>query len=93
MKKSAVVIIAGLAVIAGVAGQTAPPGEKQDETVAKGLTERVCSACHEITVVTSERHSPEQWKAIIEDMVRRGAEASETERKTILEYLIKNFGK
>jgi cytochrome c-type biogenesis protein CcmH/NrfF len=91
--KGLFVLIAGFAAVSGVTGQTAPTQDKQDQASAKELTERVCSACHEISVATSERHSPEQWKAIVEDMVRRGAEASDAERKVILEYLMKNFGK
>ena len=55
--------------------QTQGPPEGQ----AKDLTERVCSGCHEITVVTAEKHTPQQWKALVEDMVRRGAEASDSE--------------
>ena len=68
-----------------------PPGPSEGE--GKDLTERVCSACHEMTVVTAERHSEQQWKALVDDMVRRGAEASDSEKKVILAWLLKNFGK
>jgi hypothetical protein len=44
-------------------------------------------------VITGERHTEQQWKALVDDMVRRGAEASDSEKKLILAYLIKNFGK
>ena len=60
---------------------------------AKELTERVCSACHDISVVTSEKHTAAQWKSTVADMVRRGAEASESEQQAILDYLVKNLGK
>jgi cytochrome c5 len=59
----------------------------------KELTERVCSACHDISVVTSEKHTAAQWKSTVADMVRRGAEASESEQQAILAYLVKNLGK
>ena len=64
-----------------------PEGEGKD------LTERACSTCHEINLVTAERRSEQQWKAVVDDMVRRGAEASESEKQAILAYLVKNFGK
>jgi cytochrome c5 len=67
--------------------QALPEGEGKD------LTERACSACHEITLVTAERHTEQQWKTLVDDMVRRGAEASDSEKKVILAYLVKNFGK
>ena len=67
--------------------QGLPEGEGKD------LTQKACSACHELTVVTAEKHSAQQWKALVDDMVRRGAEASEAEKKLILDYLLRNFGK
>ena len=60
---------------------------------SKELTERVCSACHDISVVTSEKHTAAQWKSTVADMVRRGAEASESEQQAILAYLVKTLGK
>jgi tellurite resistance protein len=69
----------------------APPA--LTDAQSKELTERVCSACHDISVVTSEKHTEAQWKATVADMVRRGAEASESEQQTILAYLVKNLGK
>ena len=71
----------------------APQTQRLPEGEGKDLTERACSACHEITLVTAERHSEQQWKALVDDMVRRGAEASDSEKKVILAYLVKNFGK
>jgi mono/diheme cytochrome c family protein len=67
--------------------QGLPEGEGKD------LTQQVCSTCHEINLVTAERHSEQQWKALVDDMVRRGAEASDADKKVILAYLVKNFGK
>ena len=64
-----------------------PEGEGKD------LTESACSTCHEINLVTAERRSEQQWKAVVADMVRRGAEASDSEKQVILAYLVKNFGK
>ena len=69
----------------------APPA--LTDAQSKELTERVCSACHDISVVTSEKHTAAQWKSTVADMVRRGAEASETEQQAILAYLVKNLGK
>ena len=59
----------------------------------KELTERVCSACHDMTLTTAERHTEQQWKALVDDMIRRGGEASDSDKKVIVAYLFKNFGK
>ena len=64
-----------------------PEGEGKEVTV------RVCSACHDMTLTLGERHTEQQWKGVVDDMMRRGAEASDSEKKVILAYLVKNFGK
>ena len=64
-----------------------PEGEGKEVTV------RVCSACHDMTLTIGERHTEQQWKGVVDDMMRRGAEASDSEKKAILAYLVKNFGK
>jgi len=64
-----------------------PEGEGKDVTV------RVCSACHDMTLTIGELHTEQQWKGVVDDMMRRGAEASDSEKKAILAYLVKNFGK
>ena len=68
---------------ASIALSQAQPPQTQGlpEGEGKDLTERACSACHEITLVTAERHSEQQWKALVDDMVRRGAEASDSEKR------------
>lgn len=66
---------------------------KLPEGEGKELTERVCSACHDMALATAERHTEQQWKALVDDMMRRGDEASDSEKQVILVYLVKNFGK
>lgn len=63
-----------------------PPGE------GKPIVERMCSSCHALKVVTSKRASPEQWAQLVDQMVSRGAEGTDDEIETVVEYLSKNFG-
>lgn len=63
-----------------------PPGE------GKPIVERMCGSCHVLKVVTSKRASPEQWAQIVDQMVSRGAEGTDDEIQTVVEYLSKNFG-
>jgi competence protein ComEA len=63
-----------------------PPGE------GKPIVERMCSSCHTLKVVTSKRASPEQWGQLVDQMVSRGAEGTDEEVETVVEYLSKNFG-
>jgi cytochrome c5 len=80
---------------ASIALLQAQPAKSQGlpEGEGKEIIERSCTSCHDIALVTAERHSEQQWKDLVDDMVRRGAEATDSERKVILTYLVKNFGK
>ena len=70
-----------------------PKTDGLPEGEGKEIIERSCTGCHDIALVTAERHSEQQWKDLVDDMVRRGAEATDSEKKVILAYLVKNFGK
>ena len=63
-----------------------PPGE------GKPIVERMCGSCHALKVVTSKRASPEQWSQLVDQMVSRGAEGTDEEIETVVDYLSKNFG-
>jgi len=63
-----------------------PPG------AGKPIVERMCSSCHALKVVTSKRASPEQWAQLVDQMVSRGAEGTDDEIETVVDYLSKNFG-
>ena len=53
-----------------------PPGG------AKALVDRTCGAgCHSVEVVTSQRMNEQEWNAIVQNMVARGARASDAEAK------------
>jgi competence protein ComEA len=61
---------------------------------ARALVEKTCgSGCHSIEVVTSQRFNEKEWNAIVQNMVARGAQASEAEIQAIVEYLAKTVGR
>ncbi len=60
---------------------------------AKTLVQKTCgTGCHSVEVVTSQRMSAKEWNAIVQNMVARGAQASDAEMKAIVDYLAKTFG-
>jgi cytochrome c5 len=73
-------------------GATQPLDPKLPAGEGKEVTERVCGACHGTDVVASERHNKAEWQKVSDDMVARGADATDAEVKTIVEYLAKYFG-
>jgi len=59
---------------------------------ARALVERTCGvSCHSMDVVTSQRMNEEGWNAIVQNMLARGAQASDAETKAIVDYLAKTL--
>jgi competence ComEA-like helix-hairpin-helix protein len=65
---------------------TLPPGK------AKAIVARECKNCHALKVVTSKRATKEQWSALVDQMVSRGADVPDEEIENVVDYLAKNFG-
>jgi len=59
---------------------------------AKPVVERMCTACHELTIGTAQRQSREKWAALVEEMIGRGATGSAEEIAAVVDYLAANFG-
>jgi glucose dehydrogenase len=58
----------------------------------KALVEKTCGTdCHSIEVVTSQRMNEVNWNSVVQNMVARGAQASDAEVKVIVEYLAKTL--
>jgi competence ComEA-like helix-hairpin-helix protein len=58
----------------------------------KDVVEQVCGACHGVDLVSSRRATKEGWGYIVDDMVSRGASATNEQIQMINEYLAKNLG-
>jgi hypothetical protein len=63
-----------------------PPGK------GKTIVQRECVGCHVLKVVTSKRASKEQWSALVDQMISRGADVPDEEIETVVDYLTRNFG-
>jgi competence protein ComEA len=71
-----------------------PAVQAQDLPEGKGkdLVDQVCGACHGTDLVSSRRATKQGWSYIVDDMVSRGASATNEQIAQINEYLAKNFG-
>ena len=67
--------------------QSALPDQFGRDTV-----QRLCTACHSLSVVTGQRMTREHWQREVEDMVSRGAKGTPDEIRLTVEYLSKYFG-
>src|SRR5437879_3699235 len=87
MKHLFVVCLGAGLLIPTASAQSLPNGPGKD------VFQRVCSACHEAELVMDKKQTKEGWSATVDEMVARGAEGTDKEFDTIVEYLAKNFGK
>jgi len=62
------------------------------EGKGKDLVDQICGSCHGTDLVSARRATKEGWGYIVDDMVSRGASASNDQIATIKEYLSNNFG-
>lgn len=71
--------------------------EKSDPNLPEGpgkkAVERVCTKCHDSEGFSHSRNSRQRWENIVDDMVSRGAEATDAEAELIVEYLTTYLGK
>ena len=90
MRKALLGLIGGPAVCLCLLAQSAE--KKLPDGPGKPLTQRICTACHEIDTVITQRHDRPGWEKIVDDMVSRGADGTGEELKTVTDYLVKYFG-
>lgn len=64
-----------------------PPGPDRDTVV------RVCGDCHGVDLIEGQRRTRGQWRELVEDMVSRGANASDDDTKAVINYLATALGR
>jgi mono/diheme cytochrome c family protein len=62
-----------------------PPGPGRDTMV------QVCSQCHSPEIVSSQRMDRAGWKMLVDQMANNGANATDAQFKTIVDYLTAVF--
>lgn len=68
-------------------------GTQLPDGMGKDVTQKVCgSTCHGPEIVTGTGRTREQWAAVVNAMVTRGAKATDAELAQIAEYLSTNLG-
>jgi competence protein ComEA len=81
--------------LGGASAQTTPPPSGPPTMPAgagKAIVQEKCVVCHALTVVTSKHSSRKEWDQVVNQMVSRGADLTDEEIDTVIEYLAKNYG-
>jgi competence protein ComEA len=88
-------LVLGVACLALIGSATVTAGNQSDELPegkGKAAFLRSCVGCHEIEVATRNRYTEAGWRRMVDTMVGRGAELSESETADVIAYLSKYFG-
>src|SRR6266849_1623547 len=98
VKTVAVLVIAAIS-SAVLQAQTPPgvgglrSGGALPDGMGRDVTQRVCGAtCHGPEIITGKGRTRDQWTAVVNAMVARGAKATDTELVQIADYLSAHFG-
>ena len=67
-------------------GNALPPGD------GKEMLAVACTQCHGLKPIVMLHDGAAGWKAVVEDMIMRGAQLDAQESATVVQYLSKNFG-
>src|SRR4051794_28748556 len=89
------IALLGLAVAAALPGQGPPAraAAQLPEAPGRDVTQRACgSTCHRPEMLMGSGRTRDQWTAVVNSMVARGAKATQPELIQILTYLSTNFG-
>jgi cytochrome c5 len=62
------------------------------EGEGKKIVEEKCQACHDLTYITKQHLTKDEWTDMIKIMVASGASVTDQEIPIVAEYLTKNFG-
>src|SRR5580698_9215080 len=73
-------------------GVSAAQAQDLPEGKGKDVLEQVCGACHGTDLIASRRATKQGWSYIVDDMVSRGASATNEQIQSINDYLAKNYG-
>ena len=87
-----VAVLALAAAVISLPARAQAPADPLPESPGKALVASACTVCHQIEVVTAQRHTAAEWGDVVGKMVDRGATLTDAEQDQVQDYLAKNFG-
>jgi competence ComEA-like helix-hairpin-helix protein len=86
--------LVSLALVSGSAQTTPATADTNTlpDGAGKAIVQKQCVMCHSLSVVTTKRASHTEWTQVVNQMVSRGADLSDDEIDTVIEYLSSHYG-
>jgi mono/diheme cytochrome c family protein len=89
-------ILLGLVALAVLVACGAGAGPAEDTPIAgpsgEGLVQDRCTVCHGLERTTSASKTQQEWEATVEEMRGLGAELTDAEAQTLVDYLAQEYG-
>jgi virginiamycin B lyase len=67
-------------------------GQKMADGKGKDIVEAACDGCHGLDQIAGRAWSEAKWRDVLKKMIDKGAILSDEEFKTVVDYLIANYG-
>ena len=79
--------------VASLAAALASPATVQNLPAGKNkeMVEKICTACHELSLLTDRGRSKDDWIAVVKSMIDMGADIKPDQATVIVNYLATNF--
>jgi hypothetical protein len=59
---------------------------------ARKTVETVCTACHNLEIITNKKWDRQQWRDSVKVMMEFGAKLTKQQAGEVVDYLVRNFG-
>ncbi|MGC2661051.1 MAG: cytochrome c [Bryobacteraceae bacterium] len=76
-----------------VQASAGPKAAQLPDGPGKETVQKICSGCHAPEIVLGHRDTKDGWEAIVSSMVDKGANGTDDEFNTIIDYLAAHFPK
>ena len=76
---------------AGQQAQGGGAGGGSSDAAGKKILEDVCTACHDLDLVSDQHLSKDEWQQVVVSMVAKGANLTDKDTPVLVEYLAKTY--
>lgn len=86
-----------MSILLSACGQTKPstsePSNSPTSATLDGqaLMQQRCSVCHSTNRISQSSRTSDQWAALVDAMISRGAQLNSTERQMLIDYLAQTY--
>ncbi len=87
------VVVLACFLLAGWKLLATPDGAQLPDGAGKATMQKVCSGCHAPEIVIGRQDTKEGWERLVGNMAEKGANGTDDEFNTIIDYLAANFPK